>query len=160
MFASGSRAWSFAPSISLPIFDGGRRRASLDLAEVRRNLSVAHYEKTVQTAFREVSDALASSRWLAQLVSIQQDWVDAVSADDSILAGMAAQDPNLEIVGPDLESEPYGIVMNRNDPDLVRFVNGTLERIRADGTWMRLYDHWYSAVLGPVAGPPSPTYRD
>ena len=94
------------------------------------------------------------------LVSIQQNWVDAVSTDDSILAGMAAQDPNLEIVGPDLESEPYGIVMNRNDPDLVRFVNGTLERIRADGTWMRLYDHWYSAVLGPVAGPPSPTYRD
>jgi polar amino acid transport system substrate-binding protein len=94
------------------------------------------------------------------LVSIQQDWVDAVSTDDSILAGMAAQDPNLEIVGPDLESEPYGIVMNKNDPDLVRFVNGTLERIRADGTWMRLYDHWYFAVMGPVAGPPSPTYRD
>ena len=94
------------------------------------------------------------------LVSIQQGWVDAVSTDDSILAGMAAQDPNLEIVGPDLEPEPYGIVMNRNDPDLVRFINGTLERIRADGTWMRLYDHWYSAVMGPVAGPPAPTYRD
>jgi multidrug efflux system outer membrane protein len=77
LFASGSRAWSFAPSISLPIFDGGRRRASLDLAEVRRDLSVAHYEKTVQTAFREVSDALASSRWLAQQVSIQQDALGA-----------------------------------------------------------------------------------
>jgi polar amino acid transport system substrate-binding protein len=94
------------------------------------------------------------------LVSIQQGRVDAVSTDDSVLAGMAAQDPNLEIVGPDLEAEPYGIVMNRNDPDLIRFVNGTLERIRADGTWMRLYDHWYSAVMGPVAGPPLPTYRD
>ena len=94
------------------------------------------------------------------LVSIQQGWVDAVSTDDSILAGMAAQDPNLEIVGPDLEPEPYGIVMSRNDPDLVRFINGTLERIRADGTWMRLYDHWYSAVMGPVAGPPPPRYRD
>lgn len=77
LFASGSRAWSFAPSISLPIFDGGRRRASLDLAEVRRDLSVAHYEKTVQTAFREVSDALASSHWLAQQLSIQQDALDA-----------------------------------------------------------------------------------
>jgi polar amino acid transport system substrate-binding protein len=94
------------------------------------------------------------------LVSIQQGRVDAVSTDDSVLAGMAAQDPNLEIVGPDLEAEPYGIVMNRNDPDLVRFVNGTLERIRADGTWVRLYDHWYSAVMGPVASPPPQTYRD
>ncbi|WP_198674805.1 efflux transporter outer membrane subunit [Rhodoferax ferrireducens] len=76
LFASGSRAWSFAPSISLPIFDGGRRRASLNLAEVRRDLTVAHYESTVQTAFREVSDALASSRWLALQVSIQQNSLD------------------------------------------------------------------------------------
>lgn len=80
LFASGSGAWHFAPSISLPIFDGGLRRASLDLAEVRRDLSVAHYEKTVQTAFREVSDALASSLWLARQVSIQQDVLDAQTA--------------------------------------------------------------------------------
>lgn len=77
LFASGSRAWSFAPSISLPIFDGVRRRASLDLAEVRRDLTVAHYERTVQTAFREVSDALASSRWLALQVGIQENALDA-----------------------------------------------------------------------------------
>jgi polar amino acid transport system substrate-binding protein len=56
-------------------------------------------------------------------------------------------------------SEPYGIAMNKNDTDLMRFVNGTLERIRADGTWMRLYNRWFS-VMGPVTGPPAPTYRD
>ncbi|OGB57294.1 MAG: RND transporter [Burkholderiales bacterium RIFOXYD12_FULL_59_19] len=77
LFASGSHAWSFAPSISLPIFDGGHRRASLDLAEVRRDLSVSNYEKTVQTAFKEVSDALASSRWLALQVGIQESALDS-----------------------------------------------------------------------------------
>jgi len=72
LFESGSRAWSYAPSISLPIFDGGLRRSNLDLTEVRRNLAVANYEKTVQSAFREVSDALAARQWLAEQVRIQQ----------------------------------------------------------------------------------------
>lgn len=72
LFDSGSRAWSFLPSLSLPIFDGGRNRAGLDLAEVRRNLAVANYEKTVQTAFRDVSDALSARRWLTEQVRIQR----------------------------------------------------------------------------------------
>ncbi|MFF2027521.1 transporter substrate-binding domain-containing protein, partial [Streptomyces sp. NPDC058171] len=76
-----------------------------------------------------------------------------------ILAGLAEQDPNLEIVGPPLQSEPYGIGVNKGNEDLVRFVNGTLDRMRADGTWMRLYDSWLT-VLGPVTGPPTATYRD
>ncbi|WP_246013051.1 efflux transporter outer membrane subunit [Pigmentiphaga humi] len=70
LFESGSLAWSFAPSLSLPIFDGGARRASLDLAEVRREQSVAQYEKTIQSAFRDVLDALAARRWLAEQVSV------------------------------------------------------------------------------------------
>lgn len=72
LFRSGSSAWNFAPSLSLPIFDGGRNRSGLELAEVRRNLAVVNYEKTIQTAFREVSDALSDSRWLAAQVRIQQ----------------------------------------------------------------------------------------
>ena len=72
LFDSGSRAWNFLPSLSVPIFDGGRNRASLDLAEVRRDLAVANYEKTVQTAFREVSDALSARHWLVQQVCISQ----------------------------------------------------------------------------------------
>ena len=97
--------------------------------------------------------------WDDCLVALQQGQADAASTDDSILAGLAAQDPNLEIVGPPLESEPYGIGVNKNHDDLVRFVNGTLDRMRADGTWTRLYDNWLT-VLGPTAGPPPPTYRD
>ncbi|WP_084085463.1 efflux transporter outer membrane subunit [Cupriavidus sp. USMAA2-4] len=69
LFTGPSRAWSFAPSISLPIFDAGRRRAGLDLAEVRRDQAVATYERTVQAAFRDVSDALAARYWLARQVA-------------------------------------------------------------------------------------------
>lgn len=61
LFDGGSRAWSFAPSLSLPIFAGGRNRANLDLAEVRKDAAVAAYEGTIQVAFREVADALTTT---------------------------------------------------------------------------------------------------
>lgn len=56
LFDGGSGVWNFVPSLGLPIFDGGRRRANLDLAEVRSDIAVANYEKTIQNAFREVAD--------------------------------------------------------------------------------------------------------
>lgn len=59
LFGSGSRAWSFQPVITLPIFDGGRNRANLGGAVAERDIAVAQYEKSVQGAFREVADALA-----------------------------------------------------------------------------------------------------
>ncbi|MFD4836985.1 efflux transporter outer membrane subunit [Achromobacter sp. NPDC058515] len=61
LFDSGQRAWSFMPQITLPIFAGGRNVANLDLAAVRKDIAVAQYEKTIQTAFKEVSDALAAT---------------------------------------------------------------------------------------------------
>lgn len=70
LFKSGSLAWAFSPSISLPIFDAGRRRNNLDLVEARRDLAVASYEKTVQSAFRDVADALSSRQWLTEQVAI------------------------------------------------------------------------------------------
>lgn len=72
LFGSGSGSWLFAPSLVLPLFDAGRNRANLDLAEARRDLALADYEKTVQTAFREVSDALSARHWLAEQVRSQQ----------------------------------------------------------------------------------------
>lgn len=72
LFSSGSGTWSFVPVLSLPIFDGGRRQASLELAEVRREMAVAEYEKTIQTAFREVSDALSAQRWLREQLELQR----------------------------------------------------------------------------------------
>ncbi|MEB3735113.1 efflux transporter outer membrane subunit [Halopseudomonas pachastrellae] len=61
LFEGGSRSWSFVPTLTLPIFDAGRNAANLDLAEVRKDSAVAAYEGTVQTAFREVADALAAT---------------------------------------------------------------------------------------------------
>ena len=72
LFASGSRTWSFSPSISLPLFDGGRLRNNLSLAETRRDIAVATYEKTVQSAFRDVADALSARRWLAAQLTIAE----------------------------------------------------------------------------------------
>ncbi|MFQ6393568.1 glutamate ABC transporter substrate-binding protein [Nocardia sp. KC 131] len=98
--------------------------------------------------------------WADCLVVLQQRQVDAVSTDDAILAGLAAQDPYYtQLVGGGISVEPYGIGIPKGDDDLVRFVNGTLERIRADGTWTKIYRQWLS-VLGPPPEPPNPTYLD
>jgi multidrug efflux system outer membrane protein len=72
LFGPGTQAWNFVPNLSLPIFTAGRLRNNLDLAHVRRDSAVANYEKTVQTAFRDVSDALAGQRWLSEQLVAQQ----------------------------------------------------------------------------------------
>jgi len=97
--------------------------------------------------------------WADCLVALQQREVDAISTDDSILAGLVAQDPYLHIVGENMAEEPYGIGINLTNTALVRFVNGTLERIRADGTWDSLYRRWLM-VLGPAPAPPAARYVD
>ncbi len=76
---AGSFAWSFAPRITLPIFDGGSNRANLKVAEVDRDIAVAQYEKAIQTAFREVSDALAQRGTIDEQVTAQQSLTDATS---------------------------------------------------------------------------------
>jgi outer membrane protein, multidrug efflux system len=60
LFKAGSLAWSFLPSITVPIFEAGQLQASLDVATVQKDINVAQYEKTIQTAFREVADGLAA----------------------------------------------------------------------------------------------------
>ncbi|MDP9964520.1 multidrug efflux system outer membrane protein [Variovorax paradoxus] len=72
LFAAGSSAWVFSPLVSLPLFDGGRRRANLGMAEARRQQAVANYEKTVQGAFRDVADAFSARRWSAEQAAIAQ----------------------------------------------------------------------------------------
>lgn len=72
LFGADTGAWLFVPTLSLPIFDGGRLRANRNLAEARANMAVADYERTIQVAFREVADALADRRWLADQVAVQR----------------------------------------------------------------------------------------
>ena len=97
--------------------------------------------------------------WADCLVAMQQREIDAVSTDDSILAGLVEEDPYLHIVGPNMATQPYGVGINLQNTGLVRFVNGTLERIRRDGTWNTLYRKWLT-VLGPAPAPPTPRYVD
>lgn len=75
LFKAGSAAWSFAPSISLPIFSGGANLANLDLAHVEKNIYVAQYEKAIQTAFREVADGLAARGTYEDQIRSLQDYV-------------------------------------------------------------------------------------
>ncbi|QUR66154.1 glutamate ABC transporter substrate-binding protein [Mycobacterium spongiae] len=97
--------------------------------------------------------------WADCLVALQQREIDAISTDDTILAGLVEEDPYLHIVGPHMANQPYGIGINLENTGLVRFVNGTLERIRTDGTWNTLYRKWLTA-LGPAPAPPAPRYVD
>jgi polar amino acid transport system substrate-binding protein len=99
------------------------------------------------------------SSWTDCLVMLQQGRVDAVSTDDAVLAGLEFQDPNTEIVGESMGVEPYGVGVKKESEDLVRFVNGVLAQLRADGTWDRLYDA-NLRKLGPSPGPPTARYRD
>ena len=95
--------------------------------------------------------------WTDCLVLLQQGQVAAISTDDSILAGLAAQDPWTRIVGPRFTDEPYGLAISRQHPDLVRFVNAVLERLRGNGQWAASYARW---VGTPVPAPPPARYKE
>ncbi|WP_132992835.1 glutamate ABC transporter substrate-binding protein [Gordonia zhaorongruii] len=131
---------------------------------------VADLAKRSVCAARESTSAARVSRlvpnirfvttlsWADCLVMMQQGQVDAITTDTPILAGIAAQDPWVHVVGENLGYENYGIGMPKGKDDLVRFVNGVLAERRADGSWHRSYQTWLSD-LGP-ASPPSYNYRD
>ncbi len=92
------------------------------------------------------------------LVAMQLGEVDAVSTDDTILAGLAAQDPYAKVVGPRFTSEPYAIAVGKDHREFTEFVNAVLERLRADGTWKSIHDRWLKAS-GPAPAPPAAKYR-
>lgn len=95
LFGAGSEAWLFQPVLTLPLFDAGRNRANLQVAEARKVQAVADYEKTIQQAFREVADALAArTTYRAQLAAqeanlrVQQARLERVKAREQ--AGIAS----------------------------------------------------------------------
>ena len=103
LFGSGTGSWSFSPQVSVPIFTGGRNRADLDVAQISSRIEVAKYEKSIQTAFREVADALVATRSFAReievqaaLIRTQQSRYDLANAryrqgEDSYLNVLSAQ---------------------------------------------------------------------
>lgn len=77
LFQSGNQSWSYSPAVSVPIFRSGELQATLDLSRIRTSIAVANYEKTIQTAFREVADGLAAratftTQLTAQNAAVQQ----------------------------------------------------------------------------------------
>ncbi|WJY98346.1 glutamate ABC transporter substrate-binding protein [Corynebacterium fournieri] len=100
------------------------------------------------------SKVLRTRSWSDCLMATQQFQADAIVADDSILAGLSAQDPYAEILPGTLASQYYGVGMPTGQSDLVRQVNATLERMRNDGTWSDLYSTWLGGSIAESAPPP------
>jgi polar amino acid transport system substrate-binding protein len=94
------------------------------------------------------------------LVKFQEGEVSAITGDDTVLAGFAAQDPLAHVaVAPAFTEEPYGMGIKQDDPEFTRFVNAVLEKLRTDGTLKALYAKWMQAAVGGTAPPvPQPVY--
>jgi polar amino acid transport system substrate-binding protein len=92
------------------------------------------------------------------LVGMQEGRIGAISTDDSILLGFKAQDPNTNLVGASLSDVPYGMAISKAHPDFVRFVNGVLARLRANGTWRSLFNHWLGHIRGSNPSLPPAQY--
>lgn len=91
LFQGGSSDWSFVPRLNLPIFDGGRNQANLELAKVGRAIALTQYEKSIQVAFREVADALAQRGTLDARLSAQQALLQAATQSYQIYAARYRQ---------------------------------------------------------------------
>jgi polar amino acid transport system substrate-binding protein len=88
------------------------------------------------------------------LVLLQQGAVDAITSDDTILGGLAAQDPATVVVGDQFTSEPYGLGAASENVEFIRFVNRVFEDMIADGRWAELYEKWLVPGLSPSAPEP------
>ncbi|WP_408896223.1 glutamate ABC transporter substrate-binding protein [Nocardioides sp. R1-1] len=93
------------------------------------------------------------------LIKFQNSEVDAITGDDTVLAGLAAQDPYTAVPQQEkLTDEPYGLAFNKGDVALVRFANSVLDQMRSDGRWTAIYDEWLKPTLKVDATPPAPSY--
>jgi polar amino acid transport system substrate-binding protein len=102
-------------------------------------------------------EAVSAPTHTGCLVLFQQGKVEAITGDDTILAGFVAQDPYAKVVGEPFSAEPYGIGVAADQPDLARFVNGVLDQAKADGSWAASYERWLGD-LGPAPVPPTSVY--
>ena len=109
---------------------------------------LADYPKVKVVPVADVSDCM---------VLFQEGKVDAVTGDDTVLAGFVAQDPYAKVVGPDFTSEPYGLGIAKTHTEFVRFVNQVIAQMRTDGTWKSMYSKWLKPT-GPVPDPPPAVY--
>jgi polar amino acid transport system substrate-binding protein len=110
--------------------------------------NLKNFPKVIAVPVDDISDCM---------VLFQQGAVDSVTGDDTVLAGFLVQDPYAKVVGTALTDEPYGLGIAKPHPEFVRYVNGILERMRADGTWAQMYRTWLHPT-GAVRAPPPAVY--
>lgn len=93
------------------------------------------------------------------LVNLQQGKVEAITGDDTVLAGLASQDPYAVVLSEKaFTAEPYGVGVPADQVDMVKFVNAVLEQDRASGDWTTSYTSWLAPELGKGTGQPAPSY--
>lgn len=112
----------------------------------------------IQTIATAKSIPVGAANTADCMLLLQQGQVDAVSSGGNLLAGLAAQDPATHILDQQLTTTSTGILMSHKHHDLVRFVNGVLEKLISDGTWLNFYHTWLEGQLGS-AKLPTPQYQ-
>lgn len=141
----------------------GNAAASLDALATAKARVCAPTGTTSMTKLSEFvpkgAVAVPADTHTGCLVLFQQGKVDAITGDDTVLAGLAAQDPYAVVPAQKaITDEPYGLGFNASDVDFVRYVNRLLETMKADGRWKASYDRWLAPSLGPAPAPPAAAY--
>lgn len=104
--------------------------------------------------------AVSAATHTGCLQLFQQGQVDAITGDDTVLAGLAAQDPYAVVPAGQqaITAEPYGLGFTTGDKVFVQYANRLLEDMKADGRWKAVYDRWLAGPLGPAPTPPAAAY--
>ncbi|MBP1752550.1 MAG: efflux system, outer rane lipoprotein, NodT family [Geobacteraceae bacterium] len=134
LFKSGSFVYKIAPEVSLPIFDGGSNRANLKVSEVDRDIAVAQYEKAIQTAFREVADALAQRGTIDDQLTAQKSLTDATSESYRLSRARYEKGVDSYLNVLDSQRSLYGAQQNLISVRLDRLLNlATLYKVLGGG---------------------------
>lgn len=112
-------------------------------------------EKNIRTAAPS-AEVVLQKQYSECFQLLQNDQVKAVTTDDVILLGFVKQDPaRFTLTGGRFSLEPYGAGMKKDRPGFADFVNDTIKQIKADGTWVKLYDTWIKPITGIAGSPPA-----
>lgn len=123
LFKPGSFAWKFAPQITIPVFDGGSNQAGLTVAEADRDIAVAQYEKTIQTAFREVADALAQQGTIEEQLAAQRSLTDATAESYRLATARFEKGVDSYLTVLDSQRSLYGAQQSLISTRLARLTN-------------------------------------
>jgi multidrug efflux system outer membrane protein len=123
LFGAGAGLWTFAPQITLPIFDAGSRWASLKVSENDRDISIAQYEKAIQTAFRETADALAQRGTLGGQIEAQEALLEASAASYDLSTARYLKGVDTYLAALDAQRSLYAAQQGLITLRLARLIN-------------------------------------